>query len=203
MARRVDPGSDGFYHFGASEWRDVVTGLAFLERAGFERVVIYAYSYGASVALEAQERMAEDPSLLGVTPGALVLDSPFLDPREVFHQGARNRGLPLPERVADLALGVAWLRAGIGWAELDQRRSAAIHTVPLLLIHGVEDQTIPVALSDAFARDYGGPVEFRRVKGVDHTEAWNSDPDAYEAWGRGFLAEYAPPSPVTSPMSRS
>jgi pimeloyl-ACP methyl ester carboxylesterase len=183
---------DGLYHYGETEWRDLLTGLAFLREQGIERAVIYAYSYGGAITLEAIEALRNDPALSGVEVVALVLDSPFLDSREVFRQGARNLNLPLPEQIADLATWVARLRAGIAWRDLDQRLDAGNGTLPLLLIHGAEDRTIPVGLSDTFARDYGGFVDYHRVDGADHVESWNVDPDAYQGWVRAFLDRYAP-----------
>ena len=183
---------DGFYHYGATEWRDVIAGLDYLAGQGVEQVVIYAYSYGSAVALEAIQALRADASLSEVAPVALVLDSPFLDPREVFRQGARNRNLPLPERIADLATWVARLRAGVAWSDLDQRQSAADFALPLLLIHGAEDRTIPIALSDTFSSNYGGAVDYHRVAGADHTEGWNLDPVAYRGWVEAFLGSYAP-----------
>ena len=187
-----DLSPDGFYHYGASEWRDVVTGLEFLAEQGVTRAVIFAYSYGSAVTLETIQALVADPGLSVVEPVALVLDSPFIDAREVFRQGARNRNLPLAEQIADLAAWVARLRAGVNWNGLDQRRSASEFELPLLLIHGAEDRTIPVALSDTFAGDYGGPVDYHRVEGADHTEGWNLEPVAYRGWVEAFLDRYAP-----------
>jgi pimeloyl-ACP methyl ester carboxylesterase len=185
---------DGFYHYGQTEWNDVVTGLDFLYDRGVERVVVYAYSFGSAVTLETIEALNADPARSEVEVAGLVLDSPFLDPREVFRQGARNRNLPLAGPIADLATWVARLRSGIRWSELDQRRSASAFTLPLLLIHGTDDGTIPVGLSDTFATDYGGPIDYLRIDGADHTEGWNIDTTTYVDRVRAFLDLIAPPS---------
>ena len=186
---RSDMSPDGFYHYGASEWQDALTGLTFLRERGVERVVIFAYSMGAQVALELlkQLRASGDDRVK-----ALILDSPMLDVRTVVRQGARNIGVPYADRLSDWALWVAGLRSGVDFGALDQVRSAPELDLPLLLIHGTADSTVPVGLSDEFAGRVTGPLEYRRLPEVDHVEAWNRHPDAYQRWVRSFLQEHVP-----------
>lgn len=184
------PSPDGFYHYGASEWRDAVTGLEFLARQGARKVVLYGFSLGGAVALEAYEHQSEAAA---PTPQvvALVLDSPLIDARAVIERGAENMGLPLADQLADLGLLVARFRAGIDWGSLDQRASAASVRVPVLLIAGSADRTVPVEAVDAFAARLP-EVDYRRLEGVEHVEGWNQNPAAYESWVRTFLLENAP-----------
>jgi pimeloyl-ACP methyl ester carboxylesterase len=186
---RSDPSPDGFYHYGASEWRDALTGLEFLRRQGIRRVVVYGFSLGGNVALELyrQLRAQGDESVQ-----ALILDSPFLDVRTVVRQSARAMGLPLAEPLADWALFVASVRSRVDFNARDMRLMAPEVEVPVLLIHGAADRTIPVALSDAFSSRVSGPIEYRRLVGVDHVEAYNRMPEAYERWVRQFLQTHAP-----------
>jgi len=177
------PSPDGFYHYGATEWEDVVTGLKFLTAQGVSEVVVYAYSYGGAVALEALKHWPEGaPELRG-----LVLDSPLLDPRTVFRRGARKLGAPLPGLLTDWAMMVASWRSGIRWQELDQRTFAPTIQQPVLLLGGTADSTIPIELLDEFAQRLP-QVVYHRLVGVEHTEGWNQDPEAYQGWVKEFLA---------------
>lgn len=176
---------DGFYHFGSSEWEDALAGLAFLAEQGLRRVVVFGYSLGGSVALETLEHL---PSGTGVEVVGLILDSPSLDAPTAIRQGAIKMGLPAATALADLGLTVASWRSGVRWSSLDHRRNADRHRIPLLLIHGTGDTTVPVSLSDEFAARYGGPVDYQRVEGPEHIEVWNADPVRYEGWVREFLA---------------
>jgi alpha-beta hydrolase superfamily lysophospholipase len=180
---RSDPGPDGLFHYGHSEVEDALAGVAELERRGVEEVVLYGFSMGGAVALEALKRWpAEGPRLQGV-----ILDSPLLDPRTVIAKGARDSGLPRAELLTDLALWVARLRTGVDWSNLDQRRAAAAIDVPLLLIAGTADHTIPIALVDEFAALVEAPIEYLRLEGVDHVEGWNRDRPRYEQAVERFL----------------
>ena len=182
-----DPSRDGFYHYGETEWKDVVVGLEFLKEQGIERVVLYGFSMGGAVALETLENYPES----AIAVDALIMDAPLLDPRTIFRLGASNMGLPLANRLADLALFVAGLRAGIDWQGLDQRNFASSVDVPTLLITGVEDSTIPLKLVDDFAANVPD-IEYHRVENADHVESWNENPEVYETWIKTFLASHAP-----------
>ena len=182
-----DLSPDGFYHYGATEWRDAQVALGFLRDQGVERVVLYGFSMGGAVALETVERNLE--GLPAVE--ALVLDSPLVDPREVFKKGARDMGLPFADTLTELALSVARLRASIDWRGLDQRLNANDVEVPVLLIAGTNDDTITIDVMDEFATKLP-EVDYRRLNGVGHVEGWNQNPEAYERWVRTFLEEKAP-----------
>lgn len=178
---------DGLYRYGRDEAADALAGVRFLAGRGASRVVLVGLSMGGATALEAVKRWPEDgPALAG-----LILDAPLVDPAAAVVQRLRRSGVPLAAAWARLVLGVAAWRAGVRWGDLDQRRSAAGVEVPVLLVTGVQDGTVPVATVDAFAERLAGPTDYRRVEGADHLEAWNLDPAAYEGWLRDFLAELA------------
>lgn len=174
---------DGLYHYGASEADDALAGVRFLAERGAEHVVVMGFSMGGAIALEAAKRWPPNgPRLAG-----LILDSPLVDPAAVTVQRARRSGMPLAATWGRVVLALASLRSGVRWRDLDQTRSAAAVTVPVLLIAGERDQTVPVRTVDAFAERLGARVHYRRVAEADHIEAWNRDPAAYRGWLREFL----------------
>ena len=177
------PSPDGLFHYGASEAADALVAVEELARRGVHEVVLYGFSMGGAVALEAaQDWPAEGPELVGI-----VLDSPLLDPRTVIGKGARDAGLPLPDLITDLSLAVARLRTGVDWGSLDQRLTAHEIDVPVLLIAGTADGTIPIGLVDEFAKGIEAPLEYLRLEGVEHVEGWNRARARYEEAVRDFL----------------
>ncbi|CAN5666487.1 hypothetical protein BH23DEI1_BH23DEI1_10510 [soil metagenome] len=178
------PSSAGLFTYGQDESDDLLAAIAWLADRGVERVVIVSYSMGGAIALLARERWPDRaPELLGI-----AMDSPLLDPREVVRLAVRRAGLPLPGLAADLGLAVAGWRAGVRWAPLDLRRLAPGLDLPVLLIGAVEDGTIPIDLLDDFARlAPADSLEYWRVEGAGHVEAYNVDPAAYEARLGTFL----------------
>ena len=180
---RSDPSPDGLFHYGASEAADALVAAEELARRGVDEVVLYGFSMGGAVALEAaRDWPAEGPGLVGI-----VLDSPLLDPRTVIGKGAKDAGLPLPDLITDLSLAVARLRTGVDWRSLDQRLTANEIDVPVLLIAGTADDTIPIDLVDEFAKGIEAPLEYLRLEGVEHVEGWNRARARYEEAVRNFL----------------
>jgi pimeloyl-ACP methyl ester carboxylesterase len=178
---------DGLYHYGDTEWQDVVEGMKFLKERGVQKVILYGFSMGASVALETFERYKEDPQVIG-----MILDSPLLDPYEVFLLGAKDAGLPLANVLTRGAMLVgSWRAGGINWAGLDQRKIAPDVKIPVLLFGATADTTIPIALVDEFA-SLLPDVEYHRLEGVEHVESWNHDPVQYETWVKEFLEKVNP-----------
>jgi pimeloyl-ACP methyl ester carboxylesterase len=175
---------DGLYHYGASEWEDALVGARELRARGYDRVVLYGVSMGGAVALEALKRWPADaPSVVGI-----VLDSPLVDPYPVIEFGAEKAGMPLPGLLTRLGLLVAGLRTGVDYGSLRQYLSAANIAVPVLLIAGEADTTVPITAIDRFSQAVAAPLTYVRLPGVEHVEAWNHDPAAYAEWLRLFLA---------------
>ncbi|MDT3682816.1 MAG: alpha/beta fold hydrolase [Truepera sp.] len=178
-----DESPDGLYHYGGSEWQDALVGALELARRGHERVILYGLSMGGAVALEALERWPEAaPEVV-----AVVLDSPLVSPAAVVELGARKAGMPLQGALARLALLVARIRTGVDFAGLEQRTSAPGIGVPVLLIAGEDDSTVPIGAVDAFAAAVSSPITYLRLPGVEHVEAWNHDPARYAQWLGEFV----------------
>lgn len=179
-----DPSPDGLFHYGASEWEDALVGARELRRRGYERVILYGVSMGGAVALEALERWPADaPAVLGI-----VLDSPLVDPYAVVELGAVKAGMPLPGLLTRLGLIVGGVRAGIDFGSLRQHLGGPNLHVPVLLIAGDADTTVPIEAVDRFAQSVGSPLSYMRLPGAEHVEAWNLDPARYTEWLRLFLA---------------
>ena len=177
---------DGFYHYGDTEWQDAVEGIKFLKSQGIQKVILYGFSMGGAVALEAFERYKEGPEVIG-----MILDSPLLDPYEVFLLGVKEMGLPLADVLTKGAMLVGSWRARVNWSSLDQRKIAQDIQIPVLLFGGVNDTTIPIALVDEFA-SLLPDGEYHRLEGVEHVEPWNYDPEQYEVWVQDFLEKVNP-----------
>ena len=59
---------------------------------------------------------------------------------------------------------------------------------PILLIHGDEDDKVPIATSEQLAETRPDIVTFLPVRGAPHTSSWNVDPALYEQAVSDFLA---------------
>lgn len=181
---RSDPSGDGYYHYGADEWQDAIVGARELAARGADRIVLMGLSMGGAVALEALERWPADlPEVVGI-----VLDSPLVDVYDTVELGAVKAGLPLPKQLTRLALGVAGLRTGVEFSRLRQSQDAARIAVPVMVIAGTDDSTVPIESVDRFTVAVRTPLTYHRLDGVEHVDAWNHDPLRYARWLQAFIA---------------
>lgn len=180
-----DPSKDGLYHYGASEWEDALAGARELAARGVDRIVLFGVSMGGALALEALERW---PSHLPEVV-AIVLDSPLVDPFATVRLGAVKTGLPLPGPLTRLALLVAGWRTGTDFSALVQANDAAQVAVPVMVVAGTADTTVPIESVDRFVSALRVPVTYHRLDGVEHVEAWNTvGSQRYAGWVAEFLA---------------
>lgn len=183
------PSPDGRYHLGDTEWEDLQAAVRFARSRGARRVVLYGWSMGAAVIGAFLDR---SPDAAGIA--AVVWDAPLVDWRATLRRQARNRHLP--GRLAAVAALVTRRRIGIDFARFDLRARPPAVRPPTLVLHSSADTAVPVAPSRALAAaapGLGWPMRYVEVPDVEHTGAWNADPDRYERTVTAFLAEHVRP----------
>jgi fermentation-respiration switch protein FrsA (DUF1100 family) len=60
-------------------------------------------------------------------------------------------------------------------------------TVPALAFHGDSDGTVPLSVSEDFAKAHPDQVRLVITAQADHVRSWNVDRDRYERMLREFL----------------
>lgn len=184
LAYRNDPGAptspDGIGHLGDTEWRDLDAAMRYAADHGAQRIVLYGWSTGATMALRALQR-----SEVREKVGGLVLDSPVLDWRSTVKAAVTSRGLPAALR--PLAVRAAEGRAGLEAARHTDPGAPPDPTVPTLVVHGPDDTFAPWAASRALVDRHPELVALHTVPGAPHAAMWNADPVGYEEALRRFL----------------
>ena len=183
----------GFYGYGQSEWEDIAGAVAYSVSRGAEGVVLVGYSTGAAHILSYLYRTPDSPVL------AAVFDSPNIDFEETVDLGASQRSLPLiplplPGTLVWTAKRLSSVRFGVDWTALDYVRSAEQLNVPVLVFHGTNDETVPLATSQEFFEARPDLVRLVIVPGAGHVRSWNLSPEAYERRLTEFMSEFAPTS---------
>ena len=173
---------DGFYRYGQSEWKDVEAAASYAIEHGAEGLVMVGYSMGGAIVTNFLYQSPLAERVQGV-----ILDAPMLNFNQTIDLGARQNGYP--GLVTTIAKSMSSFRFGINWGDLDYLGRFDRLTVPILLFHGGEDDTVPVETSDALAKARPDIVTYVRVTGAAHVRSWNMDPVAYEAAVRDFLQE--------------
>ena len=192
---RNDPGEPadptGYYRYGESEWEDVAGAVAYAVSRGAEGVVLVGYSTGASHILSYLYRTPDSPVRLA------VLDSPNIDFEATVDLGASQRELPLiplalPGTLVWTAKKLSAFRFGIDWSAVDYVSQADQLRVPVLVFHGTDDETVPIASSQDFLDARPDLVRLVIVPGAGHVRSWNISPEAYERRIKEFISEFAP-----------
>jgi uncharacterized protein len=195
ISYRNDPDApaspDGRSHLGATEWMDVEAAVGWALANGAQDVVLVGLSMGGACVAELLRR-----SHLASHVRAVVLEAPVLDWGPVLRRAAAERGLPAA--VLPLLLPPTMALAGAR-TRIDFRSLGSfdgIEDVPVLLIHGDADATVPVELADALAATAPEVVTYLRVPDAGHLRAWNLARDEVEGAVVGFLERHLAAAPV-------
>ena len=184
--------SDGeFTTVGYREAADVALAVAYLRSRGVESIGLWGISMGAATALLSLEHTD------GVQ--AVVADSSYADLHTMtldyyFYLPILNRALVFfTDAIAQAAFRV-------GLADVSPERVAARSNVPLLLIHGTVDSTIPIHHFDRLSAAAGGRANVTawRVEGAGHARALSLHPATYEQRLRRFFEQHLSGSPAGS-----
>lgn len=178
---------DGFHHMGLTEWRDLGAAARYALSHGAQHLVVIGYSMGGAIVTQFMER---SPLARNVT--GIVLDAPALSWTKILSFNAKEMGFPsFAITPVEWAIG---LRIDANWDQLEALDHTASFHLPTLLFHGMEDKTVPISLSDEFAKKLPGSVIYYRVPHAGHVESWNVDSGLYDRRLAAFLARVAPAS---------
>jgi len=194
--------------FGLREVEDVAGALAWLGGRGIERVALVGSSMGGITALASVAVLGDGslPSADAVAdPVAPVVDAPprrpriiavvadSVPPELVVSVGAR---LPAPDPARRFVAG-RLLDAASRQLGGDPRQTEPIRVVgllegmPLLLISGDADTTVPIADARRLAAAAPAGTTHLVIEGAGHAEAHATDPARYEAAVTAFLRHAA------------
>jgi pimeloyl-ACP methyl ester carboxylesterase len=171
------------FTFGVQEVRDVGGAIDLLERRGLasDGVGLLGYSMGAATTL----LLAPDEPLVR----AVVEDSGYAELASLIDdQVPRASGLPgmfTPGMVVLARPLVGFDMYAI--RPVDGVPALAARRVPLLVIHGEADPTVPVSHGQHIAAAYGSGVETLFVPGAGHVRSYETDPGTYLDRVRSFL----------------
>lgn len=172
---------DGRYGLGMTEWEDVEAAIRYALDHGAEDVLLFGWSMGGAISLQAADRSHLAPAVRG-----LVLTGPVIDWIDVLaHQARINR---VPESVGRMArwlISHPWGRRVTGLASpLDLKamnwidRADQLRTRTLIL-HSQDDEVVPHGPSRDLAQK-NSLVSFEPFTQARHVKEWNHDPRRWE-----------------------
>ena len=187
--RDAPKGPDGRYNLGLSEWRDVEAAMAYAVSHGARRIVLFGWSMGGAVVLQALDHSPLADRVVGV-----ALDSAVLDWGVVLRHHGRLHRVPEPlVHVATNLMGSSRSRRLVGVREpIDVARTDWVARAdelhrPLLVIHSEGDDFVPIGPAVALAGHRPDIVRFERWETARHCREWNYDTARWERVVREFV----------------
>lgn len=179
----------GYHGYGSTEWEDIQGSVDFARDNGASEIVFAGYGAGASLALYYVYRHNFDDI------GGVITDSGSIDIGwTIDHQGSQE-SLPLlplnvPPTITWVAKFFTSLRIDVNWRTLDYiDRAERSLRVPVLALHGADDESVPVEQSLALQEANPELVNVVVVEGAGHVESFEAEYDRYVDEVLSFLEE--------------
>lgn len=175
-------GLDGRYTLGLSEWRDIHDAIRYAVRAGARTITLGGWSMGGAICMQvlAQSDLADRVS-------GVFLDCPVLDWGDVLRHHAQVNNLPtsigLLTRAVMGSESMRWLAGvseAVDVAQTDWVTRADELRTPMLVMHSVADDFVPIGPARAVAKARPDLVTFEEWATARHCKLWNTDPARWE-----------------------
>jgi pimeloyl-ACP methyl ester carboxylesterase len=176
---------DGRYGYGETEWQDVAAAMDYARGRGAQRFVLEGNSMGGGIVMG----LLQQPDYAAQV-SAVILDSPVLSLQATVEFRAAQKKLPSP--FTKLALKFSTLRNGTDWTKTDYLADPSVLNAPILLFHGNDDHTVPVATSRALAKARPDLVTYHETADAGHVQSWNADRELYALRLQDFLGKSLP-----------
>ncbi len=164
-----------FIGMGYTDSRDNLLWLEYiLERDPQAQIILHGQSMGAACALimAGQKQLPENVK-------AVVSDCAYTDAYTMFEKQMKA-WFSLPSfpllNVADEMLKI---RGGYSLKEASALEGISKSKIPVLILHGTEDEMIPVEMAYELYEAANCPKELMIVEGAGHAQAPDKDPDGY------------------------
>lgn len=187
FAEQRGQGSSGgsYLSFGMLERYDCLSWANYVFRKYSSELPIYlsGLSMGATSVLLAAELPLPE-SVRGI-----VADCGFISPDEIWHYVTREK-LHLPYRLIQKRVNRACQdRFGCEPAQISTVQALKHSKIPVLLIHGEEDEFVPPRMSVENQKACAAKCDLLLVPGAQHGESFLKAPKAYKAAVQQFWSE--------------
>lgn len=182
--------SEGQYiGFGVLDRFDCRAWIDYIEECfgGEKRILLHGTSMGATTALMTLGFGSLPDSVKGV-----ISDCAFTSPYDVFlHILKRDYHLP-PFPIMQFNSVLCRKKAGYSFDDYSTLTALAKTDRPVLLIHGAEDNFVPVRMSRENAEVCASPHELLIVAGAGHGASYYENMQLYEYAEQNFIQKYIP-----------
>ena len=168
--------------FGINERRDVLFWIAYVNKRFGEDtpIILSGLSMGAATVL-----MAADLGLPANVKG-IIADCPYSTPKDIILKTSADRKYPPRLTYPFVKLG-ARIFGHFNLEETDAVLAVQKARIPILLIHGENDNFVPCDMSRKIAAACASPITFVTFPGAGHGRSYLVDSKRYEKELRTFI----------------
>lgn len=170
-----------YYTFGYEE-KNVIIDI--LNKNKDKTFILYGMSMGASTTLQAavSENVPDNINLI-------IVDSPYDDIYTVF-KGELKKRFNLPEfPILDISRIITYIHLGFDYKEIKVSDKVNNIKVPILFMHGLDDDFVLPSQSKKIFDEYRGIKEYVEFENVKHTEFDQINPEKYKDVIRTFITQ--------------
>lgn len=168
--------------FGIKERQDLLCWIDYaLTRFGADtKILLYGISMGAATVL-----MASGLDLPENVKG-IIADCPYSSPLDIILEVGKQTGYP-PKLIRPFVILGAKIYGGFDVQETSAEESVRHSNVPILLIHGADDNFVPAEMSEVIAKANPKKIIRYTFPGADHALSYMVDTPRYRKLVTGFV----------------
>ncbi len=184
---RAHGGSGGDYiGFGILDRFDCRGWIDYIDRrfGKSKKIILYGVSMGATISV-----MTAGFPDLSDSVRAVIADCAFTSPYDVFaHILKRDYHLP-PFPIMNINDVICRRKAGYGFRDYSTLEAVRSTDIPILFIHGREDNFVPVWMSEQNYEECRSPKDIYIVENAAHAASYYENTAAYENKIKEFLSK--------------
>lgn len=168
---------------GYNEQQDLIGAIKFVKKKGLgQQIGVIGFSMGAATALSTLNKTKDIDFV--------VADSPFSDLKDYLKNNMTGwTGLP-KYPFTQLVLWNFELLDGVKYNEISPKNSVKHSKVPIMLIHGLKDTTIPKTESYIIKKNFKNPnSRLELFKNAIHIDSYYSEPNRYKKVVTQFIKD--------------
>ena len=160
--------------FGIKERQDLLCWVDYaLNRFGPDtKILLYGVSMGAATVLMASG-LALPKNVKGI-----IADCPYSSPLDIILEVGKQTGYP-PKLIRPFVILGAKIFGGFDVTEISAEEAVRSSKIPILLIHGVDDNFVPAEMSEEIAKANPEKVTRHTFPGADHALSYMVDTPRY------------------------
>ncbi len=170
--------------FGIKERQDLLCWIEYaLNRFGSDtKILLYGVSMGGATVL-----MASELNLPANVKG-IVADCPYSSPLDIILEVGKQTGYP-PKLIRPFVILGAKIFGGFDVRETSAEEAVRHAKIPILIIHGADDNFVPAAMSETIANANPEMITRHTFPGADHALSYMVDTPRYRKLVSDFIFE--------------